>query len=156
MFIKIFLKESVYFQNYMMQMTCIRLSILSLGHCFKSLNENGDTTILTNKEKEVFYKSLGKQFMECNKTNNFFLCFRQFYSTTEKSSLKMKRSKLLIKRQNLYKAICIFCMILLIGGCRKPIKVLSLSPSCCRKEGCTCIKTCLRTSTHKILFQPGF
>lgn len=107
------------------------------------------------KKIESFYESLGKQFIE-NKTKNFFLCFRQFHNTTEKSSLKMKRGKLVIKSQNLYKAICILCVMLFIHGCRKPSPVLSLFPGCWRKKGCTCIGSYLRTSTHKILFQPGF
>lgn len=34
------------------------------------------------------------QFIEYNKTNNFFLCLRQFYNTTEKSRLKMKKKQI--------------------------------------------------------------
>lgn len=76
--------------------------------------------------------------------------FRQFYNTTEKSSLKMKSQNLIIKRQNLYTAICILCVMLFRSGCRKPLPVLSHFPSCWRKEDCTWIGICLRISTTRV------
>jgi len=44
----------------MIQVIFIKLSILSFDHCFENLKENENTTILTNKEKESFFESLGK------------------------------------------------------------------------------------------------
>lgn len=76
--------------------------------------------------------------------------FRQFYNTTEKSGLKMKRKNLIIKTENLYPAICILCVMLFRSGCRQPLPVLSHFPSCWRKEDCIWTGTCLRISTTRV------
>lgn len=57
----------------MTQGTYIKLSILGLDHRFKNRNENGTQLFELKKEKESFYESLGKQFIEYNKIKNFFV-----------------------------------------------------------------------------------
>lgn len=77
------------------------------------------------KKKEGFYESTSKHFIEYNKTKNFILCFRQFYNNIGKKWLDNKK-KQTCNQKNLYKVICILCVMLFIHGCRKPIPVLSL------------------------------
>lgn len=50
----IFKNKTFHFQNYMIQVTFIKLLILELDHGFENLDENGDTTILTGKQKGKF------------------------------------------------------------------------------------------------------